>query len=616
MNFPNLQQFDHFTLDTEGTGLDWWLPSVKTYGFSISTPDGQDYYYDIRENPRSVDYLRDQLKIYQGLVIGHYFKFDVHCFRKLGIDLLNNNIDCTMVRACLIDEHRYEYGLDVLARDCLKQRKDDPYEELAAIFGGAATRKDQILNLQHPEARQIVDRYAKKDTRITLDLWEWQKKEIERQDLHQIIALERDVMYPLIAMEHQGVRVDKDRAEQSLYDLEKYVDDLQDKLDKEAGFHINPNPNQTSIPKLFGVKKGEDKKWCTNDGTLLIETEGGKPSIGADALRLMKHPCAALILELRELKKCGGTFIQKHILDREYEGRVYPNINQTKGDDGGTIYGRLSYTQPALQQIPSRNKKISSLTRVLFIPEDGQQWYKMDYSQADARGFVHYTQSPPLVAAYQKDKFTDFHSLTASITGLPRNAPYSGGANAKQMGLGLLFSMGEGTMAEKMGLPYEINQKLNSKGEVIMEWKTPGPEALEIFTNFHTKVPGVKEFSKKATSVAKTRGYIKSIMGRHLRFPGGKYTYKAAGYLYGSATAEFNKVKMVETYNLLKGTGSYLLLSVHDELNFSSGDRDLMMAVKNEMEDYSSKKARIKLSVPMVVDAKSGPNWYETKEEL
>jgi len=606
MIFPNLTLFDKFTLDTETTGLNW--RHDKIFGFSISTPDGEDYYWDVREEPKALLWLDNELKGFRGDLINHNLKYDIHFLREAGINVLNGkypgiNWDCTMIRAALIDEHRFTYNLDDVAKDYIGLGKIDPYQELADMFGGKPTRHAQLKNL-HLAPRSLVDPYAKRDTRATLELWEAQEKIINKVNMHQVCGLERDVMYPVQDMERRGVRVDIDAAEQKVYELDRIVDRERTELDKIAGFPINPNPSG-SIHRLFNPKQNKHGTWIACDGTHLGSTKKGKASIDAEALRNMKHPAAEKILTVRQLMKCRDTFIQGHILNSEENGRVYPNINQCKSDAGGTVTGRLSITKPPLQAIPKRDKKTASMVRPLFIPEEGQQWYRADYSQADARGFTHYTQSPPLLAAYEKDPRTDFHGLVASLTNLPRSAPYSGGANAKQLGLGLLFSMGEGRMACEMGLPYttEVRGK--------REWLKPGPEATEIFTNFHIQIPGVKEFSKKATSVAKTRGYIISLMGRHMHFPHGHYAYKAAGYLFQSATAEFNKVKMVDTYNMIENTDTEILLSVHDELNFSSNDPDLMEEVQEEMEDFHSDHARIKLRVPMVADMKSGNNWWE-----
>ncbi len=616
MDFPEIYHFDKIAVDTETTGLDWM--SDKIFGISVSTPDGADYYWDIRETPQTLHWLNDQLKQFRGTLINHNLKFDIHMLREAGVSSLEKRMDnfiwdCTMVRAALIDEHRHTYNLEDIAQDYLgKGKVEEIYTQLADMFGGPATRDAQIKNLQHAPSEMVAP-YAKRDTRVALELWEAQQKIIDDVKMHKVCALERDVMYVVQDMERYGVRVDLDKAERTCFDLDREIERQKIELNKVAGFNVNPNPSG-SIHKLFAPRQDKNGKWFACDGTSLSTTAKGKPSIDADALREMKHPAAGLILKIRKLSRCKNTFIQRYIIDSEKDGRVYPNINQCKSDSGGTVTGRLSITKPALQQMPSRDKEITGYVRPLFLPEDGHSWYRADYSQADARAFVHYTQSPPLVAAYAKDKYADFHSITAGVTGLPRSARFSGDANAKQVGLGLLFCMSEGRLAKEMGMHYTeeiVQDKYGNETDVTL--LIPGEEVKDIFKKFHREIPGIKEFAKRATTVAKSRGYLISLMGRHMHFPRGQFTYRAIAYLCQSATAEFNKVKMVDTHNIIKTTDTRLLLSVHDELNFSSNDPDLMEKVEQEMEDFQSDHARLKLKVPMVAEMKSGQNWFEAK---
>lgn len=613
MDYPNLKLFNHFALDTETTGLDWHKD--KIFGVSISTPDERDYYWDLREYPNTLLWLNDQLKYFKGFIVGHYFKYDLHMFREAGVTRLAKrepgfHWDCTLIRAALIDEHRFEYDLDSVAKDYIGLGKIDIYGELAQMFGGKPDRKNQMQNL-YKAPSEFVAPYAKRDTRATLDLWRAQEKIINDVNMHKVCQLERDVMYVVQNMEQHGIRINVDLAERKVGDLTRVINREQNELNKLAGFKVNPNPS-SDIHKLFKPYKdihpvSGKEQWYASDGTWLSQTPKGKAQLDAEALRRMKHPAAGLILKIRKYTKCRDTFLKSQILSNNKNGYVYPNINQCKSDRGGTITGRLSITNPAVQTIPSRDIEISEIVRPVFLPDDDQKWYSADYSQADVRGFTHYTKSPPLLAAYEKDRKADFHRLVADMTGLPRKAPHSGGKNAKQLGLGLLFGMGEGKSAKEMNMEY-FEEEIN--GKIVL---TPGQEAIDMFINFHTRIPGVKEFLKKASAVAKSRGYIISLMGRHMHFPKGQFVYKAGAFLFQSATAEFNKVKMVDTYEIIKDTDSRLLLSVHDELNFSSNDPELMKEVEKEMEDFSSEKAKIKLRVPMVAEMKCGNNWFEAK---
>jgi DNA polymerase I-like protein with 3'-5' exonuclease and polymerase domains len=619
MNFPNLHLFDKFAIDTETTGLDWMKDSI--FGVAISTPDGKDYYWDVRDTPETLLWLNSALKNFKGRVIGHNFKYDLHMFREANVTMLSKRVngivwDCTMIRASLINENRFTYSLDDLAKDYLNARKLDIYADLAEKFGGEPTRKEQMKNLYKAPA-SLVAPYAKRDTRLTLDLWEVQEKIIDRVSMHKVTELERDVMYVVQTMEAQGIRIDEKLVDIQIKKLNKIIPVKQQELNSFAKMIINPNPSK-SIHDLFQPKwNAQEKCFITNDGTRIGTTQKGNPSIDSKALRAMTHPAAKMILDIRKLMKCRDTFLTKHIQNRLIKGRVFPTINQCKSDKGdagvqGTVTGRLSYTEPALQQIPSRDKDIMEIVRKCFLPEEGQLWYRADYSQSDFRAFVHYTESKPLMEAYAKDPKTDFHQLTADVTGIPRDPRFAGDSNSKQIGLGLLFSMGEGKMAKEMGMPYYEEEVTFNDGETKMILRA-GEEVTEIFKKFHEKVPGVKEFTKKATSVAKTRGYVISLMGRHLHFPDKRWTYRAVAYLCQSATAEFNKVKMVDTFNMIENTRSKILLTLHDELNFSSDDPVLMKKVEKEMSDFHSEKARLKLKVPMIAAMNSGKNWYEVK---
>lgn len=373
--YPRLKEFPYFSIDTETHGLMWWLHGI--FGVSISTPDGNDYYWDIRDDPNIIKFLKDEISSYRGTIIAHNLKFDWHMLRQAGIPMAAN-YSCTMIRAALIDEHLLSYDLDSLGKRYVGVGKDtDIYEELASIFGGKPTKNVQILNLPRAPSR-IVGKYAKQDTRTTLKLWEWQNKEIEKQNLERIYKLEMDLLPVIIDMEYNGVKVDIEKAEEAVYTLKNQIDEEQYRLDNLAGFHINPNPSN-SIKDLFKPKK-EGDNWVLVDGTIAGTTPAGNVSIDADTLRSMKHPAAGMILHLRKLIKTRDTFLLGHILSNHNNGVIHANYNQTKSDnDKGTGTGRLSVNSPALQQIHKRDKNIAPVVRGLFIPDEGCDWVCNDW---------------------------------------------------------------------------------------------------------------------------------------------------------------------------------------------------------------------------------------------
>lgn len=612
MGFPRLSEYPYITYDTETTGLYWWKDGI--FGVSVSTPDGHDWYWDIRKEPNALEFLRDEIPKCK-LVICHNAKFDWHHSRQKGIIFPEDRVDDTMIRAALIDEHLLTYDLDALGKKYVGMGKDtDIYAELAAIFGGKATKNAQIGNLSRAPSA-LVGRYAKQDTRTTLKLWEWQQGEIERQGLQQVCDLERRLLPVVVEMERGGVRVDVEQAEKAVREIDRQAKTAQYQLNNLAGFEVNPNPSN-SIKQLFQPKKGEDGRWILVDGTVAPSTPAGGVSIDASVLRSMKHPAAEMILKLRKLIKTRDTFLKGHILGHHHNGIIHANYNQTKSDnDLGTGTGRLSVNDPALQQIHKRDKDIASVVRALFLPyEQGHDWVCNDWAQMDFRVFAHYVNDRRILDMYERDPDTDFHQLASDLTGLPRSPRFAGDANAKQINLGLVFGMGQGKLAAEMGLPFTVEKDERSG----REWTRPGPEAMEVFEKYHGAIPGVQDLLKNASSIAKSRGYVKTIMGRHIRFPRGQFTHKAGGLIFQGSAADALKIKLIEVHQYLKSTdsGARLLLNVHDEFDTSvPTDRpDIRAEVSRIVTTFDGINTPIKFRVPVRTDQGTGPNWWEASK--
>ncbi len=599
-------------LDTETTGLKY--REDKPFGYSFSLPDGQDFYFDLRHHPQSKQYLADLLshmaKDPNRLIIFHNAPFDVIMLDTYGIQVPLANVRDTQVNACLLNEHEVSFSLDALCKKYLGHKKvDEIYEQLAELFGGRATRNVQMPNL-HRAPPEMVAPYAKMDTRLTLELYDYQMQWLDKQaeqddDILRVFEFENRLIPYFIRNMLRGVRVDVQKAELAQRELTVKINGLQTSLDGMAGFKCNPNPSG-DIHKLFEPKQDKNGVWFANDGTPLQSTPAGKPSIGADALRDMKHPAAKTILQIRKYTRVRDTFLGGHVLGHQVNGRVYPHINQTKGESGGTGTGRLSYASPALQQMSKRDKELAAIVRDVFLPDEGCLWGTRDWSQTDFRFMAHYTKVPKLMQAYAADPRTDFHFICAEMTGVPRDAPFAGGANAKQINLGLVFGMGEGKLASEMGLPFTVEEAV-FRGE-RRQFLKAGPEAKGIFTMYHREIPGIRQFLKTAERVAKSRGYVKSIHGRRIRFPGGNFVHKAGGLIFQAATAELMKYKYAEVSDYLDSVGGSVVLSVHDELNNNlpiDRAQEIDREVAAIMEDYSFSR------VPMLTSGGIGKTWYD-----
>lgn len=609
----HLREFKVVSVDVETTGTHWYKD--RMFGVAVAGWDGENTYsdyYDTRDKPGVIDVLKRDLPHVKKLV-NHSVKFDSHFLINEGIKVPLDRIECTMVRSALINEHEFQYGLDHLCNKYIGHRKVDIYQELAELFGGRPTREAQMANL-HRAPPEMVARYAAPDPELALRLWLWQEKEIDAQDLHQVWGLERSLTPVLIQLEREGVRVDVDRAEKSLKRILSTVKKAQLEMIRLVGKEFNANsPKQ--MRELFNPQKDGNGNWRVND-VLLEKTEAGAPSLNADALRALADkgdPRASAMLRVRKLTK-ASQFLKDHILGHQVGGRVYANYNQTKGDnDLGTGTGRFSIDDPALQQIPSRDAEIAEEVRSCFIAEEGDQWCCADWEQFEFRWFAHYAENPEILRIYAENPGADYHKVVADLTGLPRSPRFAGDPNAKQINLGLVFGMGQGKMAAEMGLPHTVRYDEERK----KEWLEPGPEAIEAFDNYHAKIPGVKSLLSRASSVARSRGYVKTIFGRHIRFPNGQFTHKAGGLVFQGTSADCMKYKMVETYAEAKKLGIKMRLSVHDELNWSipaGFAKDGGQWVKSKLETFDGERCEIKCLVPIKSSVAFGPNWYEASK--
>lgn len=612
LNLSRLSEYPLVSIDCETTGLHWY--EDKAFGIAVAAHDGERIasgYFDIRERPAIVTALKAQLPRVKRLV-NHNMKFDAHFLLNLGIKVPFDRLECTSVRAALIDEHEPSFSLDSLGLKYAGQGKaTGVYEELAAMFGGKPTREAQMKNLHRAPAK-LAAKYATPDPEIAINLWLWQEEEIKRQGLEQVWGLERQLMPVLIDMEREGVRIDEELTRKSLAKMDSLIKRNQWNLEKAVGRSFNAN-SPPQVKALFDPKKREDGRWWI--GTTQLETtDTGGPSVGAEALRDLEekgNSFAGLILAVRKSSK-ARQFLEKHILGHLVGDRVYPNYNQTRGDNElGTGTGRFSVDDPALQQIPSRDEDIASIVRACFIPDDGADWICADWEQFEFRWFAHYAQTPSLLRAYQEDPTKDFHQMVADLTGIPRKPRFAGDANAKQINLGLVFGMGQGKMAAEMGLPHTVERR-NDK-----EWLAPGPEAMEVFDRYHAAIPGVKALLEQASSVARSRGYVQTVMGRHIRFPGGKFTHKAGGLVFQGTSADCMKQKMIELHPIAKREGFKMLLSVHDELNFSMPKNVAKRGAKitkHVLQTFDGEQCPIRCRVPILSSVASGPNWYEASK--
>jgi len=374
--YPDLTGYKEVAVD-----LETYDPNIKTLGPGWARKDGHiigiavaagEYqgYFPIRhENSHNLDpkftmrWLKKQLSVPDMNVIMHNATYDAGWLRAEGIEIKGRIID-TMISGALVDENRWSFGLDSMARDFAAVRKNERLLQAAAKDWGVDPKAEM-----YKLPPKYVGAYAEQDAVATLKLWQALKIELESQELWHIWDIENGLIPCMLDMRTQGVRVDLDKAEQNKKLIRKQSKLLRGKIEKEAGMEVDIWAS-ASIQKMFDKLGMEYPRTEIKENEDTGKTTGGAPSFTKSWLN--NHPaevCQQLV-KLREFDKADATFIDS-ILRHEHNGRIHTELHSTRRDEGGTVTGRFSSSNPNLQQIPARDPDIKKMIRGLFIPEDG-----------------------------------------------------------------------------------------------------------------------------------------------------------------------------------------------------------------------------------------------------
>ena len=289
--------------------------------------------------------------------------YDVCWLRSYGIEVKGHIID-TMVMASLVNENRMSYALNALSWEYLGERKNENILKEAAKNWGIDP-KAELYKLP----AMYVGEYAEKDASLTLELFKRLSTEIKKENLIEIFNLETELFPCLVDMKFKGVRVDVQKAHELKRKLTEQEKQFLLEIKKETQIDVQiwaARSIATVFDKLNLPYKRTEKT--------------SAPSFTKNFLSEHKHPIVNKIAKAREINKAHTTFIDT-ILRYEHKGRIHADINQIRSDQGGTVTGRFSYSNPNLQQIPARNKDLGPMIRSLFIPEEGCKWGCFDYSQ-------------------------------------------------------------------------------------------------------------------------------------------------------------------------------------------------------------------------------------------
>jgi len=596
--FPDLSKYNEVAIDleTKDPNLNTRMGSgsvVKNgdvVGVSIAVSGWSGYYPIAHEGGGNMD-RKKVLKWFQSVLntpatkIFHNAMYDVCWIRALGLSI-NGKIVDTMIASALVDENQMRYDLNNCSKRYTGKTKNET-DLYAAAKDWGVDAKAEMYKLP----AIYVGAYAEKDAEITLELWQELKKEIIHQDLNSIFQLETELFPCLVDMRFLGVRVDIESAHK-----------LKSELLEEEKKCLQIVKKETSVDVQIWAARSIAQVFQKLDLPFDRTEKTNSPSFTKNFLQNHPHPLVKRIARAREINKAHTTFIDT-ILKHSYKGRIHAEINQLRGDNGGTVTGRFSYSNPNLQQIPARDKEIGPKIRSLFIPEEGHTWGCFDYSQQEPRLVVHYATLQNLYGVNEvldsyNEGDADFHTIVADMAEIPRS-------QAKTINLGLFYGMGKNKLQAELGVSKE--------------------KAEDLFKQYHNKVPFVKQLMDNVMQRAQDSGRIRTLLGRLCRFhlwepnqfgihkalpheqallehgPGIKraYTYKALNKLIQGSAADMTKKAMLELHK----EGIIPHIQVHDELDISVKSKKHADKIINIMEDAVS------LEIPNKVDYESGPNW-------
>jgi len=576
-----------FAFDTETNDLGAMCSDV--IGLSFSWKEGTGFYVPIR-GPAGSSFLSPDIVLTALKPIledekigkvGHNIKYDLLAMRCAGINLRGIRLD-TMVAAFLLDAGRNTYGIDSLARDLLQFQKIPTSD----IIGKGAKQ----ISMEKVELSRVAH-YASEDADIAWRLYELLNAKLEAIPSLRKLAdeLETPLIDVLAEMEFNGVAIDPSMLAEQSAKLGILIVALREKIHHEAGMEFNiDSPKQLAEVLFERLKLPTGKKTKTGYSTDVQVLENL-----AD-----RHVVPKLILDYRQFVKLRNTYLDE--LPRDINARthrIHGSFHQA-----GAATGRLSMSDPNLQNIPIRTDEGRAIRLAFVAQKPDHVLVVADYSQIELRVLAHFTLEPALVEAFKNDQ--DVHAaVAAEVFGVAKEAvTKEQRSQAKVVNFGIIYGI------TAQGLSRRID------GLSV-------PAAADLIKAYNKRFPGVAKFMDECVEKARGDGYVETILGRRRPLPdiysgvvalrNGAERAAINSVVQGSA-ADLIKVAMLNIYRKLRDENrpSKMLLQVHDELVFETPvvavDADLAL-IRSEMINA------IPLRVPVRVDIGSGKNWQEGK---
>ncbi len=585
--FELIKRTEVVALDTETDNLDYMQANLV--GISFAVEEGKAAYlplaHDYLDAPTQLDrswvlaQLTPWLEDEKALKVGQNLKYDANVFARYDIQLKGIAYD-TMLASYVVNSVAGRHDMDSLAKRYLKHD--------CISFEALAGKGKKQLTFNQIELEKAAE-YAAEDADVTLRLHHVLISKINQNNAFKTIfeQYEMPLLPVLSRMERQGVKVDTNMLITQSKEIGARLADLETKAYEMAGEEFNlSSPKQ--LQQILFEKLGLP---------VLKKTPSGTPSTNEEVLQelALDYPLPRCLLEYRHLAKLKSTYTDKlPKMINPATGRVHTSYQQAV-----TATGRLSSTNPNLQNIPVRNQEGRRI-RQAFIPEEGKSILAVDYSQIELRIMAHLSQDPALVNAFSKG--LDIHSATAAdIMGIGvEDVTREMRRRAKAINFGLIYGMSAFGLAKQLGMERS--------------------EAQDYMDRYFKHYPKVHQYMENTRLQAHEQGYVETIYGRRLYLPDIKSNNgirkKAAERAAINAPMQGSAADIIKRAMILvddwiasqpKGR-AVLIMQVHDELVFEV-ETPYLEEVKTKICEIMETCAF--LNVPLVVDAGSGMNWDE-----
>ena len=585
--FEKIQQADMVAFDTETTSLDYM--EAELVGMSFCMEPGVAAYlpvaHDYPDAPEQLsrDWVLQQLKPWledaSRIKVGQHLKYDKNVLANYDITLDGIGFD-TMLESYVLNSTGSRHDMDTLAQNYLNHRTVH-YEEIAGK--GAKQLTFNQIDLEQAAF------YAAEDADITLRLHEVLWPKVSSEDTLKKILQEIEVPLASILsrMEQQGVLIDSQQLSQQSQQLATRIMELEKEVHEMAGESFN----------LGSTKQLQHILFEKMELPVVKKTPKGAPSTSEEVLQelALDYPLPALIMEYRGLTKLKNTYTDKlPKMINHRTGRVHTSYHQAV-----TATGRLSSTDPNLQNIPIRNEE-GRRVRKAFIARDGYKIVAADYSQIELRIMAHLSGDKGLLEAFAHGK--DIHRATASevFNVAEGDVTDNQRRSAKAINFGLIYGMSAFGLAKQLHVSRQ--------------------EAQEYMDLYFKRYPGVLDYMDRTREFAKEHGYVETVFGRRLYLPEIKSSNGARrkgaeraainAPMQGTA-ADVIKMAMIQVDDWIRSTDSddvVMIMQVHDELVFEIKQDTLDTNVATIVELMEQAAT---LSVPLKVEAGNGENWEE-----